>query len=486
MSYCIHPNCRFPENPDNPLFCQSCGAKILLKERYRPIQLLGEGGFSRTFIATDEQKPSQPKCVIKQLAIADRNSAFFDKIIELFHQEAQRLEELGEHPCIPNLLANFSEENQFYLVQELIVGSTLEDELKNEGCFDQAKIIELLKKLLSVLDFVHKHQVLHRDIKPGNIIRRSSDRELFLIDFGIAKIVSPEALVKTGTVVGTPDYVAPEQLKGKAVPSSDLYSLGITCIYLMTGISPFQLFDINDHRWVWQDYLPPERKVSDRLANFLNRLLQTPVKYRYESAEAALKALTYIQENLAPQGTRLAKLAAPANSQPKKGLKLEAVAIDLFKKHLLKIPTTTLRSSQGVDYSVLEHLLANRQWQKADEETQVAIVAAANKSLGKYLAIGDIAKIPLEDLEIIDRLWLQYSDNKFGFSVQSQIYAEVERDYPTFCAEVGWSVHNPQFIESMLNFSLQAPKGHLPSRRWVGGSQWWCHAEAMAERLLHK
>jgi serine/threonine protein kinase len=450
---------------------------LLLKERYRPVKVLGEGGFGRTFVAIDEQIPSRPLCVVKQLLMTEKNPVLLKKIIELFHQEAARLDDLGKHPQIPDLLAHFSEDKQLYLVQELIVGSTLEEELKLEGCFTESQITELLFKILKILDFIHKNQVIHRDIKPANIMRRATDREIFLIDFGLAKIIPPAALMKTGTIVGTPEYVAPEQLQGKAIPSSDLYSLGITCIYLMTGISPFQLFDINEHHWVWQDYLPAQNKIGDRLANILNRLLQQAVKYRYESAEAVLEALTYISK------TQSLVLPVSPKTQPKKQIKIEEVVTNFIKHKFFKFPTTEIVSSQGIDYAKLQHLLATGKWQKADEETHLIMCAAAPKSLGKYLLIGDLEKLPLEDLEIIDRLWLQYSQGKFGFSVQSAIYQQVDQDYPSFCAQVGWPVHNPQFLEHSLRFSLSAPPGHLPSRRWVGGSQWWLHAGVVADKL---
>jgi serine/threonine protein kinase len=484
VSYCLNFYCQFPQNPEQNLFCNSCGSKLLLKERYRPLKLLGEGGFGRTFAASDRENSLNPECVIKQLLTIEKNQAVLNKVIELFHQEAERLKELGEHPQIPDFFAHFSDNKQLYLVQELIIGSTLEEELKAQTCFTEEQIRDLLTKILPVLDFIHKKQVIHRDIKPANIMRREADGELFLIDFGVAKVIPPTALMKTGTIVGTPEYVAPEQLQGKAIPSSDLYSLGVTCIYLMTGVSPFQLFDSNDHRWVWQDYLPPQSKVGDRLINILNRLLQPAVKYRYESAELVLAALNYSSPKYSSAITKPANVIKSGKVKPKQGIKLEEVALDLFKKHFFNSPTTEIISSQGIDYTKLKTLLAAHKWQKADEETHLVMGAAANKSLGRFLLIGDLEKLPLEDLEIIDRLWLKYSQNRFGFSIQSGIYREVDRDYPSFCDRVGWPVHNPQSLYSVMHFHLQAPRGHLPSRSWVGGSQWWSHAEVMSVRLL--
>ena len=134
---------------------------------------------------------------------------------------------------------------QPYLVQQFIDGQDLEKELANEGKFNQHQIRELLLSLLPVLDFLH-HQsvpVIHRDIKPANIIRRRGDRELILVDFGAAKQATHTMLAKTGTTIGSPEYVAPEQARGKPAFASDIYSLGVTCIFLLTQVSPFDLFD---------------------------------------------------------------------------------------------------------------------------------------------------------------------------------------------------------------------------------------------------
>lgn len=122
MSYCLNPDCQKPQNAEGTKFCQTCGSKLLLKERYRGIKLIGQGGFGRTFLSIDEDKPSKPHCVIKQFFPQAQGTSNTQKAAELFEQEAVRLDELGKHPQIPELLAHFTQDNRQYLVQEFIDG----------------------------------------------------------------------------------------------------------------------------------------------------------------------------------------------------------------------------------------------------------------------------------------------------------------------------------------------------------------------------
>ena len=451
MSYCVTPGCLAPQNQHQSRFCLSCGCKLSLKERYRSIQPIGSGGFGRTFLAVDEDIPSKPRCVIKQLYLQTQNSLILKKAVQLFHQEAEHLDELGKHPQIPTLFAHFEQSKHLYLVQELIEGKTLQQELEQGGVFNETQIWELLRDLLPVLKFIHARQVIHRDIKPANIIRRRSDNKPVLIDFGVSKLISATALLHTGTTVGSAEYMAPEQTKGKAFPASDFYSLGATCIYLLTNISPFDLIDIINNRWVWRDFLPLGTQVSDRLGKILDQLLQHTIADRYQSASEVLQALNSTQK------------AANPVIQPTRG--------------------NDLVSEVGIDYTQLRDLLARKKWKEADEKTWNVLCQAIGRSSGYYLKNDDIRNLPCEDLWTIDKLWVKYSEGRFGFSAQKYIYEDAGEDYLSFCDRVGWPVHNPVNLDSVLKFNLKAPIGHLPSRRWVGGYNWWRHASALAAKL---
>lgn len=299
MSHCLNPNCqKVSSNPAQTQFCQNCGFKLLLKERYRAIKLIGQGGFGRTFLAVDEDKPSKPRCVIKQFFPQAQGTNNSQKAAELFEQEAVRLDDLGKHPQIPELLAYFSQDERQYLVQEFIDGQNLAQALAAEGTFKETQIRSLLSSLLPVLDFIHSHNIIHRDIKPENIIRRQ-DRQLVLVDFGAAKFATGTALARTGTVIGSAGYVAPEQAIGKAIFASDLYSLGVTCIHLLAHIDPFLLFDPGESAWVWRQYLV-NNLVSDELGCVLDKLIENATNRRYQLASEVIKDLNPQPPKIAP------------------------------------------------------------------------------------------------------------------------------------------------------------------------------------------
>jgi serine/threonine protein kinase len=286
MSYCLNPNCQQPQNVAGTILCESCGSKLLLREHYRALKPIGQGGFGRTFLAVDEDKPSKPRCVIKQFFPQGINNA--QKAAQLFEEEAVRLDSLGKHPQIPDLLAYFIQDGQQYLVQEFIDGQNLAQALEETGAFSEMQIRDLLNSLLPVVEFIHSHNVIHRDIKPENIIRRL-DGQLVLVDFGAAKYATGTALARTGTAIGSAGYAAPEQAGGKAVFSSDLYSLGVTCTHLLTQADPFELYSFSEAAWVWRDYL--SSPVSSQLGQVLDKMLAMATSQRYQSAAEVLTDL---------------------------------------------------------------------------------------------------------------------------------------------------------------------------------------------------
>ncbi|NES80541.1 MAG: serine/threonine protein kinase [Moorea sp. SIO2B7] len=282
---CLNPECKKPENTNGTKFCQSCGTEIvLLRKRYHPIKLLSdEGGFGRTYLAADVDKLNE-LCVIKQLAPKLRGTASLKKATELFEQEAKQLQELGEHDQIPRLLAYFDKNSQLYLIQQYVQGKTL-DKLQKKGCWSEGEIRDFLNDILPVLEFIHEKKLIHRDIKPPNIMRREEDRKFVLIDFGASKDFAA-TVVNQGTQIGTFGYSPFEQLHGgEAYPASDLYSIGATCFYLLTKENLHKLFLEQGYQWAdnWEQYL--QQPISKELKQVLGKLLQKDIKNRYQSVE---------------------------------------------------------------------------------------------------------------------------------------------------------------------------------------------------------
>ncbi|BAY08287.1 serine/threonine-protein kinase [Calothrix sp. NIES-2098] len=300
MRCCLNPDCLSPQNPDTNKVCQSCNTPLidLLRGRYRVIKVLSdEGGFGRTYLAEDADKLNE-WCVVKQFAPKTQGTSALKKAVELFKEEAKQLQKLGEHPQIPTLLAYFEQDNYLFLVQQYINGQNLQQELQKGVIYNESKIIELLLDLLPVLQFIHDRGVIHRDIKPQNIIRRQSDGRLVLIDFGSSKQLTAAVHTQIGTTIGSHGYTPIEQMQdGKAYPSSDLFSLGATCFHLLTRIRPSQLWMQNGYSWVnsWQQYVNENRHgvaLDVNLDRILDKLLTPDIHKRYKSADEVIKDLT--------------------------------------------------------------------------------------------------------------------------------------------------------------------------------------------------
>ncbi|MEO0686269.1 MAG: serine/threonine-protein kinase, partial [Cyanobacteria bacterium J06649_11] len=267
----------------------------LLNNRYQVIQVLGAGGFGETFLAEDIHLPSRRRCVIKQLKPLADDPKTYQKIQQKFEREAATLEFLGEgSEQIPNLFAYFSEDGLFYLVQEWIQGQTLTDIVENQGCLNEEAVREILLSLLPILEYVHSKGIIHRDIKPDNIILRSSNRKPVLIDFGAVKetvrtVINSSGNTTKSMVIGTPGYMPIEQAVGRAVFASDIYSLGLTAIYLLTGKHPQEL-EANPQtgELIWEDSAVG---VTDSLKQVLNQAINPNIPSRFSTASKMLYAL---------------------------------------------------------------------------------------------------------------------------------------------------------------------------------------------------
>ncbi|NCJ07056.1 protein kinase [Synechococcales cyanobacterium C] len=299
MSYCLNPACANPNNPPSVSLCQACGTSLLLRDRYRATRILGRGGFATTFLAEDEGLPGRPTCVIKQLRPVLTAAHILEMSRELFQREATTLGKIGNHPQLPRLLDFFEVEKEFYLIQEYVSGATLQQEVRRSGPFDEGMSLEVLKEVLPILDYLHSQKVIHRDIKPANIIRRTIDNRLVLIDFGAVKdqvsqtAVAQEDEALTSFAVGTPGFAPPEQMAMRPVYASDVFSLGVTCVYLLTGKSPKDLgYSQTTGELEWQSLV----SLSPNFRALLNKMLAGSLRDRFTSAKETLHAVNTLAQ----------------------------------------------------------------------------------------------------------------------------------------------------------------------------------------------
>jgi serine/threonine-protein kinase len=287
-----------------------------LNQRYQVIQVLAAGGFGETFLAEDTQMPSKRKCVIKQLKPLEDNPQIYKLVQERFQREAALLEELSDGKNqIPQLYAYFTHEEQFYLIQEYIEGDTLTKKVQQEGALSEASVKEILINILPVLDYIHSKRIVHRDIKPDNIIIRLSDSQPVLIDFGAVKetmqtVVTPENSPRS-IAIGTPGFMPSEQTAGRPVYSSDLYSLGLTAIYLLTGKIPQELpNNPSTGEIIWREYAP---NINPNFAAVLDKAIKSYSRDRFATAKEMLQAL---QAQTVPFPPTIPYIQAPSTQTP--------------------------------------------------------------------------------------------------------------------------------------------------------------------------
>jgi serine/threonine-protein kinase len=340
MNYCLNPACDKPQNSSNFSVCQNCGAKLLLKDRYQILDILGKGGFGKTFVARNISMPEDSLCVIKQLHLVSKDTQVRQMAKVLFDREARILGSVICHPQVPKLIEYFEDKEQFYLVQEYVKGHNLHHEVKVNGSFSEAGVKQFLSEILPIVQYLHQKNILHRDLKPANIIRRSDDCQIVLIDFGAVKHEvgailansNDDATTFTTFAVGTPGFVPPEQMARRPVYASDIYALGITCIYLLTGKTPKHLdSDPLTGKIYWQKYLT----VSEKFAQVLEKMMALSLSERYQSVEQVLQALEMLPyEESMKQGLTI----VPRN---KIGYRQNGVNIPATSRHSLANSATS-------------------------------------------------------------------------------------------------------------------------------------------------
>ncbi len=410
-SGCPRPQNFFGDLDDNAVlktvqqkYCITCGMPLILVGRYLPTSLFGRGGFGAAFLARDRYTPTMRRCVVKQFQPAgDLTPQQLQLAQNLFEREGEVLEDLGTHAQIPDLYAFFEiavpglqpgkEEKYFYLVQEFIDGQTLEQELEQKGKFSQSDILVLLRAILPVLKFVHERGSIHRDIKPSNIMRHRNG-VLYLLDFGAVKQIAKGTPGGKSTGIYSMGFAPPEQMAGGQVyPSTDLYALAVTCLELLTGKQPTELFDAYNNQWNWRTHA----QVSDRLAAILDKMLLPAPNQRFPSVDDVIAALsqqqpptvTSVKTPPKPSTPTPAPIQPSAQSTPPASLAPSRPAFSLlevlgcagftgFEGGLVYITLTSLLSLSGISMGLLGMILGGlifAQNRRIIEKVDLVIIA---------------------------------------------------------------------------------------------------------------
>lgn len=286
-------------------------AGFVLDNRYEVVHFLGYGGFGRTYLARDRQRFNE-LCVLKEFAPQISSPEILRKAAELFQREAGTLYQL-RHQQIPEfraiLQATIDTHDVLLIVEQYISGETYEQWVEAGNRLDEIGAVQFLKDILPVLSYVHDRGVIHRDISPDNLIREATTGKPFLIDFGSVKQIATTAIqiasgqsgtsLKSATQIHKPGFSPPEQLYGNITPSTDLYSLAVTTLVLMTGRSPLELYDSQLGTWHWHNYL----HLNPEFADLLDRLLAYQATDRPASAKNASQLLNAIVFPVIPPGT---------------------------------------------------------------------------------------------------------------------------------------------------------------------------------------
>ncbi|WP_353932287.1 serine/threonine-protein kinase [Okeanomitos corallinicola TIOX110] len=298
----------------------------LLNGRYQIIQSLGAGVFGQTYIAEDTKDvdyPEKPRYVVKQLKINNfQSNAYFDYLRLRFLTETETLKHLGQHDQIPELISCFEENEQFYLVQEYISGKPLSSELKTnqqQGYkWNTSEAMKFLEDALGILEFVHSQGFIHCDVKPENLIRRSYDGKLALIDFGSIQPVdfSTDAELPISQIpVTSLGYIPPEQFLGQTQPNSDIYALGMIALQGLTGLTPLQLkIDPGNHEipWTYEN-----TQIDEYLAVFISQMIRYNYQERFQSASEALWVFKHITWKHQAVGLLTSNIPISARKTPK-------------------------------------------------------------------------------------------------------------------------------------------------------------------------
>ena len=404
------------------------------KLRQRPYiieTILGQGGFGITYKAKHLDLDYQ--VVLKTPNVDLQNDPEYHKYVQRFIQEGKTLAKFCKnfHPHIVRVSDLFEENGLHCLVMELIVGQSLWEFVQNNGRLSEADAVNIIRQIADALVMIHNAGIIHRDAHPGNIMLRDNTSAAMLIDFGLAAEIKPQ--IQTSKHLAHVNFAPYEQLRGSGKPTVDVYCLAASLYYAITGQLPTQALDRKLYN---QPLISPNEIVE--ISIHINDAIVTGLGLEPEERPQTMAEFLRLLD-IQPQPVQIPQ------------------------------PHIELKSAKGVNYRQLEQLLKAGNWEEADKETAKKMLEVARRTKERYLRTEDIDNFPCEDLRTIDQLWVQYSNGRFGFSVQKRIYKSLggtrsydRKVWEAFGDQVGWRVGDSWLYYDELKFNQKAPVGYLP------------------------
>ncbi|MFM6487700.1 MAG: protein kinase domain-containing protein [Dolichospermum sp.] len=358
------------------------GQALQQRPQYIIEKVIGEGGFGITYKA--KHKDLNFPVVIKTPNSRLCRDANYPKFVEGFRKEGRRLADITQfhHPNIVRIIDFFEEDNLPCLVMDFVKGENLYHLVQDKGILSESIAIDYIKQIADALSLCHENGIIHRDAHPGNMILRENSNTVILIDFGLAGNVNSQSINQAANMAFAPWE---QMLETERSVTIDVYTLAASLFYLVTGDTPIPSLA----RKMLNNELIEPKRINSRISDRLN--------------QAIVKGLELEPKNR-PQSMKEWVGLFPGLSSGNNGNEVE------------------LKSDVGMDYRKLRDLLKAGKWKEADEETLRVMLAVAKREREGWLNVENIDNFPCADLRTIDQLWVKYSNGRFGFSVQKQIY----------------------------------------------------------------
>ncbi|MFM6025908.1 MAG: GUN4 domain-containing protein [Dolichospermum sp.] len=450
------------------------GQALQQRPQYIIEKVIGEGGFGITYKA--KHKDLNFPVVIKTPNSRLCRDANYPKFVAGFRKEGRRLADITQfhHPNIVRIIDFFEEDNLPCLVMDFVKGENLYHLVREEGIFSESIAINYIKQIADALSLCHQNGMIHRDAHPGNMILRENSNTVILIDFGLAGNVNSQSINQAANMAFAPWEQMLETEKSVTI---DVYTLAASLFYLVTGDTPIPSLA---RKMLNNELIEPKRinsRISDRLNQAIIKGLELEPINRPQSMREFCDLLGLINKTVSistpqPQQQQNIPSSPPVNTirllQPENSSSLLSKIKEIFIPQS-STPDIELKSDVGMDYSKLRDLLKAGKWKEADEETRRVMLAVAKREKEGWLRVEDIDNFPCPDLRTIDQLWVEYSNGRFGFSVQKRIYQslggtreENVKIYEAFADKVEWRKEGKWLYHKDITFDIKAPEGHIP------------------------